>query len=47
MCIAFHPEIAKAPGMATDRLHKNQYTVVSELRSKSGRHGRDGHREQT
>ncbi|MEU5415696.1 RNA polymerase sigma factor [Streptomyces clavifer] len=41
------PEIAKALGIAADRLHKDRYAAVSELRSKLGRHIRDGHRKQT
>ncbi|MFJ8871315.1 RNA polymerase sigma factor [Streptomyces sp. NPDC102473] len=41
------PEIAKALGIATDRLHRDRYAAVSELRNELGRHIRDGHRKQT
>ncbi|MEU9298510.1 sigma factor [Streptomyces sp. NPDC048266] len=41
------PEIAKALGIAADRLHKDRSAAVSELRSELGKHIRDGHRKQT
>jgi RNA polymerase sigma-70 factor (ECF subfamily) len=40
-------QISAALGIARDRLHRDRYAAVSELRSKLGKFIRDGHRKKT
>ncbi|MGW4756162.1 RNA polymerase sigma factor [Streptomyces chartreusis] len=40
-------QISAALGIAPDRIHRDRYAVVSELRNKLGEFIRDGHRKET
>ncbi|MBJ6613929.1 sigma-70 family RNA polymerase sigma factor [Streptomyces sp. I4(2020)] len=40
-------QISKALGIAPDRIHRDRYAAVSELRRELGKYIRDGHRKKT